>query len=109
MTRNERKYSLIRPFWFDTSVEVFTWNWEIDFGRIFSSQIRSSSSDADFWLVDRPMSGGSRWKMVGKYPRRLENFNGLDGCLSFRLYVARLSSSAIMKPRMVTARAVSLR
>lgn len=58
--RNERKYSLIRPFWFDTSVEEIIWNWEIDFGRIVSSQIESSSSDADFWLASRPIDGGRR-------------------------------------------------
>ena len=41
-------------------IEVFIWNWEIDFGRMFSSQIESSRSDADFWLIDRLASGGGK-------------------------------------------------
>lgn len=44
----ERKYSLIRPFWLEIRVEDFIWKYEMDFGRMFSSQIVSRSMDADF-------------------------------------------------------------
>ena len=63
--RNERKYNLIWPFWVEIRIEVFIWNWEMDFGRMFSSQIESSRSDADFWLIDRFASGGNRCMIVG--------------------------------------------
>lgn len=43
----ERKYNLIRPFWFEIRVEDFIWKYEIDFGRTFSSQIESRSIDAE--------------------------------------------------------------
>ena len=55
VTRKKRKYSLIRPFWFVTMVDAFTWISEIVFGKIFSSQIRSRREDADFWLIVRFM------------------------------------------------------
>lgn len=51
--RKERKYSLIRPFWFVTIVDMFIWISEVVFGKIFSSQIRSRREDADFWLIVR--------------------------------------------------------
>lgn len=35
--RNERKYNLICFFWVEIRIEVFIWNWEIDFGRMFFS------------------------------------------------------------------------
>lgn len=47
--------------------------------------------------------------MVGKYPRRLENLNMLEGDLNFRLSAAILSSSARINPVRVTNRAVSFR
>ena len=47
--------------------------------------------------------------IVGKYPRRLENLNRFDGCVSLRFCEARFSSSANVKPRSVTARAVNFR
>lgn len=47
--------------------------------------------------------------IVGKYPRRLENLNRFDGYLSLRLCEVRFSSSARMKPRSVTVKAVSFR
>lgn len=53
VTRKERKYSLIRPFWFVTTVDIFIWISEVVFGRMFSSQIRSRMEDADFWLIVR--------------------------------------------------------
>jgi len=40
----------------------------MDFGRTFSSQIASSSMDAVFWLIDRPIIGARRCRVVGKYP-----------------------------------------
>lgn len=56
------------------SVDVFIWKKEIDFGRVFSNQARSSNMEATFWLVSRLASGCSRCIIVGKYPRRFENF-----------------------------------
>lgn len=53
VTRKERKYSLIRPFWFVTIMDIFIWVSEIVFGRIFSNQIKSRREDADFWLIVR--------------------------------------------------------
>lgn len=64
--RKDRKYSLTWPFWLEISVEVFIWKEEIDFGRIFSSQIRSSSIDATFWLTSKLMSGCIRCMVIGK-------------------------------------------
>lgn len=51
--RKERKYNLIRPFWFVTIVDIFIWVDEMVFGKMFSSQIRSRRDDADFWLIVR--------------------------------------------------------
>lgn len=48
VTRKERKYSLIKPFWFVTIIDIFIWISEVVFGKIFSSQIRSRREDADF-------------------------------------------------------------
>lgn len=103
--KNERKYNLIKPFWLETSIEVFIWKCKMDFGRTFSSWIESSKSDADFWLIDRFMNGGSQCMMIGKYLRRLENLNTLEGCSSFRLYVVRPSSSAKVNPGLNDAKA----
>lgn len=64
--RKERKYSLIWPFWLDTRVEVFIWIREIDLGRAFSIQVRSSSREAAFWLRDRFILGMRRCITVGK-------------------------------------------
>lgn len=64
--KKERKYSLIWPFWLEMSVDVFIWNEEIDFGRAFSSQVKSSSIEATFWLVSKLISGCSRCMTVGK-------------------------------------------
>lgn len=47
--------------------------------------------------------------IVGKYPRRLENLNVLEGDLNFRLSAARLSSRARINPVKVTTRAVNFR
>ena len=49
--RKERKYSLIRPFWFVTVMDAFIWISEVVFGKMFSSQIRSRREDASFWLI----------------------------------------------------------
>ena len=47
--------------------------------------------------------------IVGKYPRRLENLKMIEGCESLMICEARFSSSANVKPRSVTARAVNFR
>lgn len=64
---------------------------EVDLGRLFSSQARSSSSDALFWLADRFTDGMEWYIIVRKHPRRLENLNRPDGCLNVRFWVIRLS------------------
>ena len=51
VTRKDRKYSLIKPFWLVTIIDIFIWISEVVFGKIFSSQIRSRRDDADFWLI----------------------------------------------------------
>lgn len=81
----------------------------MDFGNTFSSQIISNSIDADFWLMVRLIFDGRRCITIGKYPRRLENLKRLEGYMNFRFLAARLSSSARIKPVIVTARAVSFR
>ena len=48
VTSKERKYSLIKPFWFVIMVDIFVWISEVVFGKIFSSQIKSRREDADF-------------------------------------------------------------
>ena len=58
--KNDRKYSLIRPFWVDTRIDIFIWIVEVVLGRITSSQMRSRSDDADFWLMERFRYGGRR-------------------------------------------------
>ena len=55
VTRKERKYNLIRPFWLVIMVAVFIWVSEMVFGKMVSSQIRSRREDADFWLIVRFM------------------------------------------------------
>lgn len=47
--------------------------------------------------------------MVGKYPRRFENFDRSDACLNLRFSEVVLSSRASTKPSSVTVRAVSFR
>ena len=42
VTRKERKYNLIRPFWLVIMVDIFIWVSEVVFGKIFSSQIKSA-------------------------------------------------------------------
>ncbi len=74
-----------------------------------SSQIRSSKEVASFWLINRSRCGGRRCMIVGKYPSKVENLKEFDGCVYFRFCVSRLISNAIMKPRVVIARAVSFR
>lgn len=49
--KKERKYSLIRPFWFVTRVDAFIWASEMVFGRMASSQIRSRRRMLIFGLL----------------------------------------------------------
>lgn len=51
----------------------------MNFCSTFSSQIRSSSGDADFWLADRFRNDGRWYIRVGKYPKRSENLNRIPG------------------------------
>lgn len=77
--KKERKYSLIRPFWFVTRVDAFIWASEMVFGRMASSQIRSRRENADFWLIDKFMYGARRCIIVGKYPSKVENLKAFEG------------------------------
>ena len=45
VTRKERKYNLIRPFWLVIMVAVFIWVSEMVFGKMVSSQIRFRRED----------------------------------------------------------------
>lgn len=107
--RKDKKYSLIWPFCVEIMIEVFIWDKARNFGRTFSSQVRSNSSEAVFWLADKFVCGIRRWITVGKYPREFENLNWLEAGLKVRLWVRRLSSRASARPVRVTAMAVSLR
>lgn len=53
MMRKDRKYNLIRPFWFEVSKEAFSWIEVMVFGRIISVQVRSSREVASFWPIVR--------------------------------------------------------
>lgn len=66
-------------------IEEFCWILIINFGKMFSSQIRSSNIVADFWLVIRLIRGFRRCMIGGKYPSIVENLNMVEGCLYFRL------------------------
>lgn len=71
--REERKYSLIRPFWFEMVVEDSICSCDKFFGMVFSSQIRSSRRNAVFWLMVRLRKGVERWVIIGKNPNMFEN------------------------------------
>lgn len=107
--REDRKYSLIRPFWFEMVLENANCSWDISFGMLFSNQIRSSRRDAVFWLMIRLCRGVERWVIVGKNPSMFENLSVLEDALSFRLFVIRFSSIARINPRIVTIRAIIFR
>lgn len=87
VTRKERKYNLTSPFWLVTVVEKFCWVLIISFGRIFSSQIKSSNRVADFWPIVKFVKGLRRCMVSGKYPNIVENLNVVEGCLYFRFWV----------------------
>lgn len=73
--REDRKYSLIRPFWFEIVLENNNCSWDIFFGMLFSNQIRSSRRDAVFWLVISLYRGVERWIIFGKNPSMFENLS----------------------------------
>lgn len=66
MIRNERKYSLIMPFWLLRVEEVIMCIEDIIFGMAFSSQIRSRSVRAVLKLVLSVFKGSRRCIVVGK-------------------------------------------
>lgn len=51
---------------------------------MFSSQIRSKSMVADFWLMIRLVRGLRRCMVSGKYPNMVENLNIVEGYLCFK-------------------------
>ena len=108
-SRKDKKYSLTIPFWFDTVIEALICILAINFGVIFSVQIVSRRVEAAFWLSSSVFLGEVRCMMVGKNPSIVENDLVSEFRLSFRLYVILFSSIAMMKPRIVTPRAISFR
>lgn len=72
-TRKDRKYSLIKPLWFDVKVEAEDWVMATSLGTVFSIQIWSRRVVASFWLIRRFILGGRRCIVMGKYPSRVEN------------------------------------
>lgn len=56
-------------------------------GKVFSSQIRSISMVADFWLEYKFSKGPARCIMCVKYPNEVENLNIVVGLLCFRFWV----------------------
>lgn len=58
--RNERKYSLTRPFWLLRVEEVIICIVEVIFGMAFSSQVRSRRVRAVLKLVFSVFEGSSR-------------------------------------------------
>lgn len=64
--RKDRKYNLMRPFWFEVSREAFSWIEAIVFGKIISVQAKSSREVASFWLIVKTRWGGRRCMIAGK-------------------------------------------
>lgn len=73
--KEDKKYSLIRPFWFEVVLESSNCSLDIFFGMLFSNQIRSSRRDAVFWLIMRLCKGVERWMIIGKNPSMFENLS----------------------------------
>lgn len=71
----------------EIEVDRFCWILAVDLGSKFSSQIRSISMVADFWLLYKVMRGLMRCMIGGKYPNKFENFSGLVGRVGFRFWV----------------------
>lgn len=46
--RNDRKYSLIRPFWLEVIIEADRWKLAVSFGIDFSIHTKSKRFDASF-------------------------------------------------------------
>lgn len=46
--RNDRKYSLIRPFWLEVIIEADRWKLAVNFGIDFSIHTKSKRLDASF-------------------------------------------------------------
>lgn len=80
------------------------------FGPVFSSQVWST-----IWLAmacprKRESLGVSRWRIIGKKPNIFEKWwEGKIGAGLNCLAVREASSNAVKRPKMVTARAASLR
>lgn len=64
--RNERKYSLIMPFWLLRVEEVCMCIVEVILGMAFSNQIRSRRVRAVLKLMLSVFRGSSRCMIVGK-------------------------------------------
>lgn len=90
-------------------IEAKILEWAIVFGIAFSNQIKSMRFEAMFWLSFRFILGKNRCKVEGKKPNKEEKWYVGDGCLGVKKNVRLLSSIAIVKPKIVTNRAVSFR
>lgn len=66
LTRNDIKYSLIRPFWLVVRVVMLVWMVEVDFGINFSSQIKSNKVRDVLRLVLSDFIGMIRCMVGGK-------------------------------------------
>lgn len=66
LTRNDIKYSLIRPFWLVVRVVMLVWMVEVDFGINFSSQIKSNKVRDVLRLVLSDFIGMIRCMIGGK-------------------------------------------
>lgn len=66
LTRNDIKYSLIRPFWLVVRVVMLVWMVEVDFGIKFSSQIKSNKVRDVLRLVLSDFIGMIRCMIGGK-------------------------------------------
>lgn len=59
----------------------------VSLGSVLSSQIRSISIVADFWLACSVVAGLMRCIMDGKCPSRVENLNMVEGWPYLRFWV----------------------
>jgi hypothetical protein len=57
LTKNDITYNLVKPFWLVVRVVVLVWRVEVDFGIVFSSQIKSRRVKDVFRLRLRDFMG----------------------------------------------------
>lgn len=107
--RNDRKYSLISPFWLVIDLEIDVCRVDRVFGSAFSIQMRSSRFSDVLKLIVSILLGIRRCMVSGKNPRDVENMAACEGLSSVRFEVRLFSSSAMANPIIVTRMAVVFR